>query len=293
MQFDVILVDQTLPDESGIEIVRRLRERRHGIPIVVIAGAPNLQSSFEAGAAGADAYIEGPILALERNLRGPVVGDLGRALRGLRHRPAFAAGIVATVAIAMGPGAAVGTVLETVLLRPLAYPESDQLVSVSTIGPGGSGSRPVTGPEVRAWIEHGTTLQSVSAVESSARASAIVGDPSGQLVTLRAVSHDLFDTLGVAPAVGLTFDAVSHPLTELGVLLSDGAWERYFGRRPTSSGSPFDSRPLQAPGRLSASCLLASTFLPEPTCGCRHGRCTPRGPHPSGCSMSSHACVME
>lgn len=65
MQFDLILVDQTLPDQSGIEIVRRLRERRHAMPIVVIAGAPNLQSSFEAGAAGADAYIQGPILAEE------------------------------------------------------------------------------------------------------------------------------------------------------------------------------------------------------------------------------------
>lgn len=165
-------------------------------------------------------------------------GDLGHALRGLRHRPTFATGIVATVAIAMGPGAAVGTVLETVLLRPLAYPESDQLVSVSTIDPGGTGARPVTGPEVLTWVEHSTTLRTVSAVESSARTSAIVGDASGHLVTLRAVSYDLFDTLGVAPAVGLTFDAVSHPLTELGVLLSDGAWQRYFGRRPDIVGQP-------------------------------------------------------
>lgn len=171
-------------------------------------------------------------------MESPVFGDLVHALRGLRHRPAFAAGIVATVAIAMGPGAAVGTVLETVLLRPLPYAESEQLVSVRTIDPGGSGSRPVTGPEVLAWIEHSTTVQSVSAVESSARTSAVVGDASGQLVTLRAVSHHFFDTLDVAPAVGLTFDAVSHPLTELGVLLSDGAWERYFGRRPDIVGQP-------------------------------------------------------
>src|SRR5581483_9042639 len=57
--------------------------------------------------------------------------DLLYAVRTLRGNPAFAATAVLTLALAIGGNTAMFTVIHAVLLKPLPYPESDQLVRIS------------------------------------------------------------------------------------------------------------------------------------------------------------------
>ena len=80
--FAVILVDLRLPDLWGIDVLRELK--RHGISarIVIVSSFPTFESSFEAAAAGADGYVDGPLFGEE------IVAVVAQALTGpfpIRH----------------------------------------------------------------------------------------------------------------------------------------------------------------------------------------------------------------
>src|SRR5579862_9308997 len=71
--------------------------------------------------------------------------DLRYALRGLRHNPVFTATALLTLAIGIGANTAVFSVLNAVLLKPLAYPGADELVAVWHTAPGAPGLTSVSG----------------------------------------------------------------------------------------------------------------------------------------------------
>src|SRR5262245_15008896 len=64
-----------------------------------------------------------------------VVGDVRFALRGLAKQKAFAAVCVVTLALAIGANSAIFSVVNAVLIRPLPYPDADQLVQVCETNP--------------------------------------------------------------------------------------------------------------------------------------------------------------
>lgn len=64
-RFDVLLVDKNLPGMNGIELVRRVRTIQPELPAVLMTGYPSVQSSREADAAGAGAYLIKPFKSLE------------------------------------------------------------------------------------------------------------------------------------------------------------------------------------------------------------------------------------
>jgi two-component system, response regulator YesN len=63
--FDVLLVDLRMPDMSGIEVVRELRARGLQVPAIIVTAFPDLESSFDAAAAGASGYVSGLLLENE------------------------------------------------------------------------------------------------------------------------------------------------------------------------------------------------------------------------------------
>ena len=62
--------------------------------------------------------------------------DLRHVLRGLRRRPAFTLATVLTLAVGIGATTAIFSVVYSVLIKPLPYPNADELVSVSHAAPG-------------------------------------------------------------------------------------------------------------------------------------------------------------
>jgi YesN/AraC family two-component response regulator len=63
--FDVILVDLRLPDVSGIEVIRQIKLSGASGRMVIVTAFPALDTSFDAAAAGADGYLEGPLFGDE------------------------------------------------------------------------------------------------------------------------------------------------------------------------------------------------------------------------------------
>ena len=74
--FDVLLIDLRLPDISGIDVVRRLKRSGVSGRMVIVTAFPELDSSFDAGAAGADGYVDGPLWGED------VVSVVSQALNG-------------------------------------------------------------------------------------------------------------------------------------------------------------------------------------------------------------------
>jgi putative ABC transport system permease protein len=80
------------------------------------------------------------------------LNDLRYAARSLRKSPGFTAVVVLTLALGIGANTVIFSVVRSVLLRPLPYPDSERLVWLSERGPDWTGG-PIAYPNFRDWRE--------------------------------------------------------------------------------------------------------------------------------------------
>src|SRR5580765_7068271 len=159
--------------------------------------------------------------------------DLRHAVRMARQSPAFTAAAIAALALGIGANTAIFSVVNTVLLRPLPYPEPSRLVYFTNTSPQGSG--PGASPtRFNIWRKQTGAFQDVSAYRFSA-VNLTEGDPE-QIATAH-VSADFFRLLGAPLVAGRTF-AAEEDLPGGGrvAVLSEGFWKRRFGGDPTAVG---------------------------------------------------------
>jgi putative ABC transport system permease protein len=157
--------------------------------------------------------------------------DLRYGLRGLRKSPGFAVVVVLTLALGIGANTAIFSVVNAVLLSPLPYADADRLVLVKEVLPHiGPAAFSVSGPDI-------PEIQKLNHVFEKAGGFRVwtyefSGKGESQRVIADRVSSDLFDTLGVGPAMGRVFtseeELAGHPL----VILSYGLWQRGYGGQP-------------------------------------------------------------
>jgi putative ABC transport system permease protein len=155
--------------------------------------------------------------------------DLRFALRILTRNPGFA--IVSILALALGSGAntAIFTAVDAILLRPLPYAQPDRLAAVwedaAFIGFPRNTPAPANYFD---WKSQNTVFEKMSA--SRFVRLAIRGDGAApELVRARAVTPDMFDTLGVTPALGRTFTLEEDRQDAPVAVISHGLWIRRFG----------------------------------------------------------------
>ncbi|MDQ3068788.1 MAG: ABC transporter permease [Acidobacteriota bacterium] len=162
--------------------------------------------------------------------------DVRYAIRLLRRSPGFALTAILTLGVAIGANAAVFSLVDAVLFRPLPYPEPQQLaaterVRMSPRGTFASGS--IDGATWEAIQKHVTSAD--VAVYSDWRAGVNLAT-GGQAINVdqQRVSAGYFRVLGVGPALGREFtadeDRAGGPNA---VLLSHGLWQRAFGASPS------------------------------------------------------------
>jgi putative ABC transport system permease protein len=166
-----------------------------------------------------------------------VKNDSREALRFLLSNRGFAAIIVLTLGLAIGVNSTIFSVLNGVLLRPLAYANPDQLVGLWESNPSqGLDRSQVAAATYLDWRERSRTFVSIGLSRYRGYTLTGAGEPE-RLVTLD-VSPALFRVLGVAPLLGRTFtDEEERPGTDARkVVLSHGAWVRRFGQDPNILG---------------------------------------------------------
>lgn len=155
--------------------------------------------------------------------------DLSYGVRMLRRNPGFT--IVAVVALALGIGAnsAIFSVVNTVLLRPLPYKDSDRLVMVweDASKHGFPRDTPAAANYID-WRNQNQVFEGMAAIANESFNLTNVGDP--ERIEGRRVSANVFGLLGVEPAMGRGFTPEEdQPGTNRVVILSHGLWQRRFG----------------------------------------------------------------
>ena len=154
------------------------------------------------------------------------VMDLRYARRSLRRSPGFAAVAIATLALGIGANAAIFSVVDGVLFRPLPFSAPERLVALSDLGYKG---------ELLEFRERARTLE----IEAIGVGSEFNLTGSGEPVRLQGadVSTGIFGLLGVSAAHGRTFHpGDGQPGAEPVVMLGDGLWQRRFGGDRTIVG---------------------------------------------------------
>ena len=158
--------------------------------------------------------------------------QLRQVLRRLRRAPMFTAITLITLAAGVGANTVVFSVLEGVLLKPLPYPHSEELVGVWHTAPG------INIPELNMspsnyfiYREQGHSFQDIGMYQGDSVSVTGVGEP--EQVRALDVSDGTLAILGVQPALGRLFrhedDVPGAPET---VILSNAYWRKKFGGDP-------------------------------------------------------------
>jgi predicted permease len=177
--------------------------------------------------------------------------DVRISLRGLRARPGFTATVLLTLALGIGANAAIFSVMYAVLLKPLPFAHSEQLVHIWETLDGTIDKRSEASfPDYADLRSRTRALSDVAGFQST---GVLIGveRPTSSVAGL--VTANFFSVLGVRPALGRTFlpreDAVGAPKV---VVISDDMWQRQFGRAPNAIGATMliDGIPMTVIGVL-------------------------------------------
>ena len=166
------------------------------------------------------------------------MSEIRAAVRALAHRPSFAAVAIATLALGIGGNAAIFSLIDRVLLRPLPYPRSEQLVmpwefSAEVQQRTGFDRLPSSPGDVFDFRARNTTFEHLAWVRAERVNLTGTGDP--ERISAVRVSGDFFQTLGVSASIGRVFtpeDAGEHRF----LLLGNALWRRRFGGDPDVVG---------------------------------------------------------
>lgn len=184
-----------------------------------------------------------------------MLSDLRFALRSLAQSPGFTAVSILTLALGIGATTAIFSIVNAVVLRPLAYHQPGELVAVRSVIPAVIRDYPTLPVNARFYTEwKAAPAFSELAVIDRGRATLTgTGDP----LRLEAVyaSVNLLATLGVRPALGRDFTAGEDVPDQPGVvIISDRLWQMRFGGDPAVIGRTvtLNLRPLTVIGVLPA-----------------------------------------
>jgi predicted permease len=179
--------------------------------------------------------------------------DMRYAVRMLRTNRGFATTAVLTLAFGIGVNTAIFSVLDAVVIRPLAYREADRLVAIQEIVQRIALAPviPVNAMHFEEWRERARSFEQMALLRGISVNLTGSGEPE-RIPAVR-VSSSLFPMLGVQAQLGRTFleseDQAGHDQV---VVLTDAFWRRRFGADPQIVGRRIrlDDQPFEVVGVL-------------------------------------------
>jgi predicted permease len=194
--------------------------------------------------------------------------DLRYTFRTLRKDPGFAAIAIIILTLGIGANIVVFSVVNTLLLRPLPFPHSEQLVWFT----GNHGKDGLSGTTYNVGYyeearRHSQSFQEVTCYQAFWGSSAynMTGHGDPQHVQTVMVADNFFRTLGVAPALGRTFNLEEYKKGAAPVaMLTYSFWKSQFGGDSNVVGQTvdFDKQAVNIVGVLPQSFDFASVFSP-------------------------------
>jgi putative ABC transport system permease protein len=192
--------------------------------------------------------------------------DLKFGARMLIRNPGFAAVAVITLALGVGANAAIFTVVNAVLLRPLPWTDPDRTVMIWSRWTAFDKTW-VSDGEVNDYRRRASTLAEIAAWDDTQ--VNLTGDGDPERVPAGQVTANLFSTLGVAPQYGRTFTpAEDVPNGPRVVVLGHGLWQRRYAGDPSIVGRAvqINGNAYQVVGIMPRDFLLPTDFQnPSPT----------------------------
>ncbi len=223
-----VTIDELLDRDTMAGQMRSLRQTHD--PLLIAPGAPT------------------------RFLFGDLWQDMRYTARMIGRQPGFAAAAVVTLALGIGATAAIFSVVNSVLIKPLPYADSDALVRI--VHSIGGKDQPYFSDRVYlTYAEHSQTLQDLGVWTPAAMAT-ITGQGEPEEVRTLTASLSLLTTLGVQPEIGRWFSKSDDmPGTPDTVILTSGAWRRMFGgdRTVLERSLTINGRPHQIIGVMPAA----------------------------------------
>jgi putative ABC transport system permease protein len=164
------------------------------------------------------------------------IKDIKHSLRMFLQSPGFTMAAVGALALGIGANTAIFSVVNTVLLKPLAYPDPDRIVQFLLTSPQGSGpGASVT--KFNVWRQQTAVFQDVSAYDFGGPGLNLTGGAYPEQIQGIHVTADYFRLFGAPVALGRTFTAdEDRPHGSHVVVLSNGLWKRRFGGDPNMVG---------------------------------------------------------
>ena len=177
--------------------------------------------------------------------------DVRYGLRSIGRSRGFACVIVLTMGLGIGANAAIFSVVNGVLLKPLPYADGHELIALWQHEPL-AGNADI-GFSYKEILDYRTARSLESVVEFHNMWFILLGRSDPQRVSTGVVSANFFDVLGVTPMYGRTFvDADDKPGAPAVLVLSHSYWKNSFGGDPSIVGRVFqmNDRPHQVIGVL-------------------------------------------
>jgi len=174
-----------------------------------------------------------------------LLADWKLTFRRLAKSPGFATTVLLTLAIGIGANTAVFSVINSIVLRPLPYPQADRLVALRLEAPGAAGLTSVSsGFRLSAsmdltFSQHNRTLAAMGVWFP--QTANVTGLAQPEEVHTIAISEGVLETLEVPPLAGRWFnDSDQDPRGAKSVMLGYGYWQRRFGGDRTVIGRTID-----------------------------------------------------
>jgi putative ABC transport system permease protein len=160
--------------------------------------------------------------------------DVRYAARVLLKSPGFTAVAVVTLALGIGANTAIFSVVNSVLLRPLPYPNAGRIAAIQELNEKGTRVQ-VTAANFLDWRRQNTVFERLAAILSRP-ANLAVGEEA-ERVNLAMTSADFFEVFGVRPQLGRLFLPEDERAGHAPVaVLSHGLWLKHFGGDPSTVG---------------------------------------------------------
>ncbi len=162
--------------------------------------------------------------------------DVKHSLRMFLNSPGFTIAAVAALALGIAANTAIFSVVNTVLLKPLTYPDPDRIVQFLLTSPEGSGPG-ASIPKFALWREQTSVFQDVTGYNFGGTGLNLTGGAYPEQIKGVHVTEAYFRLFGAPLEQGRTFtEQEDRPQGPHVAVMSDGLWRRRFGADPKMVG---------------------------------------------------------